>query len=431
MLQLIIRAPSSIIGNAHKAIQINQDTTVGGLRKYLESVLMIPKEKQMIKRKNSSRFLLEQHNGLKCIDIGLLNDCEIDIMGPIIPIQDTYDIASFVLQFSTMDQPISLMPRCAIIWVLKDCPEHIEDCNICNKTGKIAVPLYCPFTPIISSAALAQDILATIDIQGRIESIYDTTRRRHYYQPAVSPSDNENEKNVRIICSDFGRHGTNGVEYVTCQTRKEDSTLTEPQKTTFRFSIDSPQQTICRICFGSLFHGDDALAPVAWAWACTGCHCVLHPKCAIEQFQETGEVKCRCIACISNVNVNGDVAGNVNNQLQEAFRMLFNVENIMNNVRDQPNANADANANVNVRPYNEEIAETNEEFAEIGRQMGYQMNANGEDDGGVVFDANLPPLEEVSSSENDYPDDGTMHDINDLRLSGDLSSEEEYPPYFP
>jgi hypothetical protein len=417
MLQLIIHAPSSIIGNAHKAIQINQDTTVGGLRKYLESVLMIPKEKQMIKQKNSSRFLLEQHNGLKCIDIGLLNDCEIDIMGPIIPIQDTYSIASFFLQFSTMDQPISLMPRCAIIWVFKDCPEHIEDCNICNKTGKIAVPLYCPFTPIISSIALAQDILATIDIQGHIENIYDTTRRRHYYQPAVSPTDNENEKNVRIICSDFGQHGTNGVEYVTCQTRLEDSTLTEPQKTTFRFSIDSPQQTICRICFGPLFHGDDVLAPVAWAWACTGCHCVLHPKCAIEQFQETGEVKCRCIACISNVNANanpnGAVAGNVNNQLQEAFRMLFDVENIMSNVRDQPNVNV----NVNV----------NEEFAEIGQQT----NANGEDDGGVIFDANLPPLEEVSSSENDYPDDGTMHDINDLRLPGDLSSEEEYPPYFP
>jgi hypothetical protein len=329
MLQLIVYAPSSILGNNRKAIQINQDTTLGGLKQYLESVLLIPKEKQMIKLKNSSRFLLEQHNRLKCIDIGLINDCEIDIMGQIIPIQDTYSISSFALQFSNtlLHQPISLMPRCAIIWVLKDCPEHNEECNICNRTGKITVPLYCPFTPIISNIALSQDILATIDIRGDIGHIYDTTRRRNYYQPAISLSENNDEKNVRIIASDFGRHGTNGVEYVTCQTRLEDATLTEPHKTVFRFSIDSPQQTKCRICFGSLFHDIEV---VTWGWACPGCHCVLHPKCAIEYFQETGEIKCRCIVCQSNV------PGNTNNQLQESFRMLFNVENIMNDAREQP-----------------------------------------------------------------------------------------------
>lgn len=413
MLQLILRAPSSI-GNAQKAVQINRDTTIGGLKKYLESVLLIPQDKQVLRRIGSSRCILEQHNGLKCTDMGLTDDTVLEIGGPTLVTQNVFDIEDFKLQFSGNNETISLMSRCAILWKYGDCPEHKEDeqCHICAGTNRISVPMYCPFTPVINKAALQRDFLSTIDIQGNTNCKYDITKRRGNYELAVVPTELPDNKLVRVIANDCGT----GISFITCKTRNENGEYIEPRKTQFRFIIESHRNAICRLCVGPIFHGENEYSPMVWAWACEGCHCILHPKCAIDNFQDAGAVQCGCIAC-----VNGNA--NLDEQMREMTRLLRQT----------------ITPNPAFQLYENELAPYNGEGRDLRRQRLNMSpeSQNGDYDGdemqidpvqepllqNEVNDNDPPPLVGESSSDSDEWAEAVT--IDNLRMPGDHSSDDE------
>ena len=285
MLQLLVRTSSN--GNSFQAIQVNRDTTICGLKKYLESVFLIPYEKQILQKKG--KFIPEQYNESKCIDMGFTDDSIIDIEGPTLLTQDIYDIEDFRIQFSGNDPSISLMPRCTIIWKQDECPEHstTDYCHICQGTYKIRVPMYCPFTPVINRNALNHDFIVTFDIQGKLEYEYDITKRRNNYELIVIPSD---RKHIRVILNDF----SNGLSFITCKMANE----IEPKKTQFKYILENNINNIfCKICMNPIFNSENINAPMVWAWACEGCNCKIHPKCAIDYFKSVGNVKCGCVAC--------------------------------------------------------------------------------------------------------------------------------------
>lgn len=308
MLQLYVR--TSQCENDRKMVCINRNTTIGGLKKYLESVFLIPSTKQIIKRCDTfnNGYILDQHDSLKCIDLGLSNESLLEILGPTLVTQHDYDISDFKLQFSDQTT-IPLMPRCAILWKEADCPEHeLDTCHLCNGTNKINVPLYCPFTPIINKISVSHDYMATFEIQGNINNTYDLSKRRGNYELVIIPAEFPDEKNIRIMVNDCGL----GLSFITCKMNDEEGNVV--RNTQFKVVIETTQNLLCRICNGAIFHGELEHSLMTWGWACEGCHCILHPKCAIDTFTQAGSVQCGCIACVQLDNTLPQPIVNENHQ---------------------------------------------------------------------------------------------------------------------
>lgn len=289
-----------------KSIQLNKDCTLGVLKKYLESIIHIPAQKQIIKLKN--RAFEEKHNGLKCIDIGLTHDESIIIEGPTF-VDDLSEITKFNLVLGT-DQTISLAPKYGLLWIKNDCFDHVlnGECHMCKSTGSIMMPMYCQLTPIINSQLINQDILATIDIQS-FKKNEKTVKFRKQQYPSVT-IDLGAEENTRIMISDIRQNC--GLNYVT---------PTEGQvpdnQAKYGFCIDNPEFGVCQQCTEPIFYPSDSQGVraddlVMWVWRCSN-GCQMHPKCAFDKFTEIGKIE--CTQCNRGENVFG--------QLNDLFQLMF------------------------------------------------------------------------------------------------------------
>jgi hypothetical protein len=445
------------------AVQLNKNCTLGTLRKYLEAVVHIPSQKQQIRLfgDESARFLEERHNGLKCTDIGLNHESLIEVEGPTFTTDRSCGIASFSIQFSDANmQPLSLMPRCGLLWNETDCFDHSQEgeCHLCQSTGKIMMPLYCPLTPIINYLALEQDILATFDIHGSKTCKYNMNYRRHQYPAAVINLDADGiptEKVVRIMASDFGRGGR-GLDYVTCQTAvlneagQPTGEWNQPINSQFRLCIDDPRYSVCSQCTEPIFHGAHAHDPMMWAWCCPGCRCQMHPKCAFDKFTEIGQTTCHCPGCNGNavrrpfMNIIPSPAFDPNAEILGGPGGLQGIRNDLRNMIQQLYQNRQQQGNRPVEPYVPPEAEEQQEVPApepVGEEFQAQMNEVIDNAINRVFgrheavdpqqndqppplEEDLPPLEEDDTSE--YTDDdigGVGDEIMALRVDGDQDSD--------